>query len=98
MDTPKKGLGWKEAQRQGDFVSNFSIYTYMPQNIYTGSVRVFDKYLQCWYWTIHNFQLIHLHNMENYLCVRIVYFIPFHTYHTNLLFHLETHVHACQPL
>jgi hypothetical protein len=31
-----KGLGWKEAQRQGDFTNNFSIYTYMPQNIYTG--------------------------------------------------------------
>jgi hypothetical protein len=45
MDTPKKGLGWKEAQRQGDFISNFSIYTYTPQNIYTRSVRVFDKYL-----------------------------------------------------
>jgi hypothetical protein len=23
-----KGLGWKEAQRQGDFTNNFSIYTY----------------------------------------------------------------------
>jgi hypothetical protein len=34
----KKGLGWKEAQRQGDFTSNFSIYTYMPQNIYTDLV------------------------------------------------------------
>jgi hypothetical protein len=36
----KKGLGWKEAQRQGDFTNNFSIYTYMPQNIYIGRVRV----------------------------------------------------------
>jgi hypothetical protein len=26
----KKGLGWKEAQRQGDFTSTFSIYTYTP--------------------------------------------------------------------
>jgi hypothetical protein len=34
--TWKKGLGWKEAQRQGDFTNNFSIYTYTPQNIYTG--------------------------------------------------------------
>jgi hypothetical protein len=28
MGTPsKKGLGWKEAQRQGDFTNNFMIYT-----------------------------------------------------------------------
>jgi hypothetical protein len=32
----KKGLGWKEAQRQGDFTNNFSIYTYTSQNIYMG--------------------------------------------------------------
>jgi len=25
---------WKEAQRQGDFTNNFSIYIYMPQNIH----------------------------------------------------------------
>jgi hypothetical protein len=25
-----------EAQRQGDFTNNFSIYTYTPQNIYWG--------------------------------------------------------------
>jgi hypothetical protein len=43
----KKGLGRKEAQRQGDFTNNFSIYTYTctQQNIYTGHVTVFDKYL-----------------------------------------------------
>jgi hypothetical protein len=41
MDTPqKKGLGWKEGQRQGDFTNNFSNYTYMPQNIYMGHVSV----------------------------------------------------------
>ncbi len=33
----KNGLGWKEAQRQGDFTDNFSIYTYTPQNIHPGS-------------------------------------------------------------
>jgi hypothetical protein len=35
-----KGLGWKEAQRQGDLTNNFSIktYTYMPQNILHGAV------------------------------------------------------------
>ncbi len=28
MDTPwKKSLGWKEAQREGDFTNNFNIYT-----------------------------------------------------------------------
>jgi hypothetical protein len=31
MDTtppsPKKGLGWREAQRKGDFTNNFTIYT-----------------------------------------------------------------------
>jgi hypothetical protein len=43
--TWKKGLEWKEAQRQGDFTKKFSIYTYMPQNIYMGCVNVFDKYL-----------------------------------------------------
>jgi len=32
----KEGFGWKEAQRQGDFSNNFSIYTYTSQNIYTG--------------------------------------------------------------
>jgi hypothetical protein len=40
-----KGLGWKEAQRQGDFTNNFSIYTYTPQNIYKGLGNLFDKYL-----------------------------------------------------
>ncbi len=35
----KKGLGWKEAQRQGDFMNNFSTYTYVPQNIYTRSCK-----------------------------------------------------------
>jgi len=34
-----------EAQRQGDFTNNFSIYTYTHQNIYWGRVSVFDKYL-----------------------------------------------------
>ncbi len=51
-----------------------------PKTFTQGRVHVFDKYLQCWYWTIHSFQLIHLHNMENYVCVRIVYFIPLQTY------------------
>jgi hypothetical protein len=32
----KKGLGWMEVQRQGDFTNNCSIYTYMALNIYTG--------------------------------------------------------------
>jgi hypothetical protein len=47
MDTPerKKGLEWKEAQRQGDFTNNFNIYTYTSQNIYTGCVSVCDKFL-----------------------------------------------------
>jgi hypothetical protein len=36
----KKGLGWKEAQKHGDFTNNFSIYAYMTPNIYTGCVRV----------------------------------------------------------
>ncbi len=37
----KKGLGWKEAQRQGDFKNNFSIYTYIYtlQNIHKGCVK-----------------------------------------------------------
>ncbi len=35
----KKGFGWKEAQRQGDFTINFSIYTYTPQNIFTGPCK-----------------------------------------------------------
>jgi len=45
MDTPDRRV-WG-AQRQGDFTNNFSIYTYIctPQNIYTGHVSVFDKYL-----------------------------------------------------
>jgi hypothetical protein len=31
MDAPwKKGLGWMEAQREGDFTNNFSIYIYTP--------------------------------------------------------------------
>jgi hypothetical protein len=31
MDTPERRVwGWKEAQRQGDFTNNFSIYTYTP--------------------------------------------------------------------
>jgi hypothetical protein len=40
MDTPEKGFVWKEAQRQGDFTNNFSIYTDTAQNIYTGLVLV----------------------------------------------------------
>jgi len=32
----KKGLGWKEAQRQGDCTNNFNIYTYTSQNINIG--------------------------------------------------------------
>ncbi len=39
MDTPEEGFGWKEAQRQGDFTNNFSIYTYMPKNIYMGPLK-----------------------------------------------------------
>ncbi len=35
----KKGLGWKEAQRQGDCTNNFSIYTYTSQNINTGRCK-----------------------------------------------------------
>ncbi len=35
----KKGLGWEEAQRHGDFTNNFSIYTYMPQNIFMGPCK-----------------------------------------------------------
>ncbi len=31
----KKGLWWKEAQRQGEFTNNLSIFIYMPQTIYT---------------------------------------------------------------
>jgi hypothetical protein len=39
MDTSVRRVwGWKEAQRQGDFTDNFSIYTYTSQNIYTGLV------------------------------------------------------------
>jgi hypothetical protein len=47
MDTParRKDLGWEEAQRQGHFTNNFSIYTYTSQNIYMGRVSVYDKYL-----------------------------------------------------
>jgi hypothetical protein len=36
MDTPEKKVWVNEAQRQGDFTNNFSIYTYSPQNIYKG--------------------------------------------------------------
>jgi hypothetical protein len=39
MDTPEEGFGWKEAQREGDFTNNFSIYTYMPKNIYMGPLK-----------------------------------------------------------
>jgi len=36
----KKGLGWKEAQRQGDFTkTKISIYTYTSQNIYIGPCK-----------------------------------------------------------
>jgi hypothetical protein len=46
MDTPERRVWVKGlAQRQGDFTNNFSIYTYMFQNIYTGRVSVCDKYL-----------------------------------------------------
>jgi hypothetical protein len=34
-----KGLGWKEAQIHVDFTNNFSIYTYMPKNIYMGPCK-----------------------------------------------------------
>jgi hypothetical protein len=49
MDTPDRRV-WGERRpkgRAGDFTNNFTIYiyTYMPQNIYTGCVSVFDKYL-----------------------------------------------------
>jgi len=36
---PKKGLGWKEAQREGDFTNIFCIYTYTPQNNYMGPCK-----------------------------------------------------------
>jgi hypothetical protein len=37
MDIPQRRVwGWKEAQRQGDFANNFSIHTYVTQNIDTG--------------------------------------------------------------
>jgi len=39
----KKGLGWKEAQWQGDFTNNFSIYTYTLQN-FTQAVCKCKKY------------------------------------------------------
>ncbi len=35
----KKGLGWKESQRQGDITNNFSIYTCTSQNIYRGPCK-----------------------------------------------------------
>jgi hypothetical protein len=45
----KEGFGVKGGPKTGagDFTNNFTIYiyTYMPQNIYTGCVSVFDKYL-----------------------------------------------------
>jgi hypothetical protein len=49
MDTSERRVwGWKEAQRQGDFTNNFSIYTYTSQNIYTGHVSVNVKqYIHC---------------------------------------------------
>jgi len=51
MDTPERRVwGWKEAQRQGDFTNNFSIYTYTSQNIYTGHVSVNDLHLH-WIYT-----------------------------------------------
>jgi hypothetical protein len=35
MNIPKRRVwGWKEAPRQGDFMDNFSLYIYTPQNIY----------------------------------------------------------------
>jgi hypothetical protein len=40
MDTPERRVWVK-----GHFTNNFIIYTYTPQNIYTGHVSVFDKYL-----------------------------------------------------
>jgi len=48
MDTPERRV-WGERRpkdRAGDFINNFTIYiyTYMPQNVYTGHVSVFDKY------------------------------------------------------
>jgi hypothetical protein len=36
----KKDLGWKEAQTQGDFTNNSSIYNYMSHNIYKRHVSV----------------------------------------------------------
>jgi hypothetical protein len=41
----KKGFGLKEAQSQGDFTNNFSIYTYTTQNIYTGPCKCNRKYI-----------------------------------------------------
>jgi len=34
----KKGLRWKEAQRQADFTNNFSIYTYTPPKHLQGTM------------------------------------------------------------
>jgi hypothetical protein len=41
MDTPERRV-WGERRpkgRRGDFTNNFSIFTYMPQNIYRGSCK-----------------------------------------------------------
>jgi len=48
MNTLTEGFeGVKGGQRQGDFMNNLSIYIYIytPQDIYTGRVSIFDKYL-----------------------------------------------------
>jgi hypothetical protein len=47
-DTPERRV-WDERRpkRQVEFTNNSSIYTYMPQTIYTGRVSVFDK---CLHW------------------------------------------------
>jgi hypothetical protein len=47
----KEGLGWKKAQRQVDFINNFSIYIYMSQNI------LFDKHLHWLSVSVKNIQL-----------------------------------------
>jgi hypothetical protein len=44
MDTTEKRVWVKGGSKTGH-TSNFSVYTYSPQNIYTGCVCVCDKYL-----------------------------------------------------
>jgi hypothetical protein len=47
MYTLEKRVWVKGTQSQGDFTNNFSIYTYTPQNIYTGPCKCKRKYIHC---------------------------------------------------